>query len=211
MSTEYPIYPHDPGPTSEELFERLQDPDQADAAWHEILTIYYPFMYSAVHRISIPRQYHEQVISDVVESLAKYLKRFRYNKRSGRFRGYVIRCLKNAWSNMTPSPRSREQYGFDPEFLDSLSLQTSLLDHTLEDEMRSFEVMRAVESALATMNPMHASIARAVLLHRRDRSAVANEHGITIENLYQIVRRARLAIRKQLDGLDDWPGGAALA
>ena len=168
MSTEYPIAPHDPGPTREELFERLRDPDQADAAKNEILTIYYPFMYDAVQRISIPRQYHEQVISDVVESLARYLTRFRYNKRAGRFRSYVIRCLANA-SRKNPAPdKAREQYGFDPEFLDAAAPMGLLMDHTLEDEMRSFEVSRALDQAFAGMNSKHAAISRAILLQGRE-------------------------------------------
>lgn len=208
MSTDYPFAPHDPGPTREELFERLRDPDQADAAKNEILTIYYPFMYDAVHRISIPRQYHEQVISDVVESLARYLTRFRYNKRAGRFRSYVMRCLANAWGKGARSGQMREQYGFDPEFLDAAAPLGSLMDHTLEDEMRSFEVSRAFEKALAGMNSKHAAITRAVLLHGREREAVAKEFDVTIDNVYQIVHRARVAIKKILGDLDDWPGPA---
>jgi RNA polymerase sigma factor (sigma-70 family) len=205
MSTDYPIDDYDPGPTREELFDRLRDPDRADAARNEILTMYYPFMYGAVQRISIPRQYHEQVISDVVESLARYLKRFRYNKKSGRFRGYVKRCLKNAWLKTRPHEKTHEQFGFDPEFLDAAAPMGSLLDHTLEDEMRSDEVLRAVEKALAALNSKHADIARSVLLNGRACAEVAKEFGVSMDNLYQIVSRARVAIKEILDQMDDWP------
>ena len=209
MSTDLSIDPYDPGPTREELFLRLQDPELADEARNEILTMYYPFMYAVVHRISIPRQYHEQVISDVVESLARYLHRFQYKKKVGRFRSYVMTCLKNAFRKRIVDEKKLAQSGFDPEFLDAAAPLDTLLDHTLEDEMRHAEVSRAYELALASKNPIHQSIMRAVIEGKKDSSEIAKEFGISLDNLYQIVRRTRLRIREILDQLDDWPSADA--
>jgi RNA polymerase sigma factor (sigma-70 family) len=207
MSTNDLTDPYDPGPTREELFERLRHPELADAARDEILVMYYPFMYAAVHRISIPRQYHEQVISDVVESLARYLKSFHYKKELGRFRNYVMSCLKNAFRKRIGDEKRQAQSGFDPEFFDAAAPLDSLLDHTLEDEMRHAEVSRAFELALAGINPKHQSVMRAVIEAKQSSAQIASEFGISLDNLYQIVRRTRVRIREILDRMDDWPKG----
>jgi RNA polymerase sigma factor (sigma-70 family) len=205
MSTDFPIESYDPGPTREELFARLQNPDEADAARDEILTMYYPFMHGAVHRISIPRRYHEQVISDVVESLARYLKRFRYNKKAGRFRDYVKRCLKNAHLKRADYEGRQAKSGFDPDFFDAAAPLDSLLDHTLEDEMRHAEVSRAFQQAMAGFNANHQAVMRAVISGKLEIREIAEAFDVSVQNVYKIVSRVRERVREILKQMDDWP------
>jgi len=207
MSTDFPIDSYDPGPTREELFLRLQNPDEADAARNEILTMYYSFMQSAARRIAIPRQYQEQVVSDVVESLAQYLKRFRYNRKAGRFRDYVKRCLKNAYQKRANIERRQTRSGYDPEFFDAAAPLDTLLDHTLEDEMRHAEVNRAYEQALAGFNSKHQDVMRAVISGKQEVREIAEAHDVSIQNVYKIVSRVRERIREILEQMDDWPNG----
>jgi RNA polymerase sigma factor (sigma-70 family) len=205
MSTDLPFESFDPGPTREELFLRLQNPDEADDARNEILAMYYSFMYSATRRVAIPRHYQEQVVSDVVESLARYLKRFRYNRKAGRFRDYVKRCLKNAYHKRENFDRRQARSGYDPEFFDAAAPLDSLLDHTLEDEMRHDEVSRAYQQALAGFNPTYQGVMQAFIAGGRDVREIAEAHEVSVQNVYKIVSRVRERVRENLDQMDDWP------
>lgn len=207
MSIPFSDYPSDPGPTREELFARLRDSDEASLARDEILAIYYPFMYAVVRRYPLSWHDKEVVVSNVMLSLTKALPSFRYNKRAGRFRNYVKRCLHHAWLKLIDETAKRPSLGHDPNFLDAVASEDSLLWHVYEDEMRGSEVKYALDRALAAANPKHAAIARDVFSNKLSASEIATKHATTADNVYQVTSRTREAVRKVLRNLEAWPGG----
>ena len=171
-------------------------------AVNEILNLYYRFLYRTARRLRLPVDKVDDVVSRVVANLLVSLPKFRYDARKGKFRGYLKTCVRHAFLKEIEEEAKQPQNGIDPDALARLAAREGGYD-TVESGMRREELIQAYHLAMQSFNEDHRQVVRLALIDGMPPAEVARLSGFSLDNVYQVVSRARKKLRDILRGFDD--------
>lgn len=189
------------------LVLRLRDP-QDQRAWEEFVQHYHPSLLKWALRCGVQHADAEDVASQVLMRLHRYLPRFEYDRSKGRFRSYLQRVTRTVVSDLfrewkkTARTIGAENGSFLFAILSDPHADSDLLT-TLENEHR-MELVRLAESA--AQNRCHEDHVWSCydLVDRQGRKPadVAGELGVPISRVYTYRARVRKMIQEEFERLN---------
>lgn len=84
--------------TRPSLLIRLRDPDN-HTAWKEFLTIYTPIVFGYCRKKGLQEADAFDLVQEVLKAVATAIPRFRYDRKQGSFRGWLLTITRNKLSN----------------------------------------------------------------------------------------------------------------
>jgi RNA polymerase sigma factor (sigma-70 family) len=92
--------------TATSLLSRVRDPNDSDA-WRQFDARYRELLLRFCYRQGLQPADAEDVVQSVFAKLAKTLPEFIYDRERGRFRDYLLRCVKGALHDWAEKPGRR--------------------------------------------------------------------------------------------------------
>jgi len=80
--------------TRSPLLVRLKDMDDQQA-WQEFFDVYWTLLFNIARRAGMNEADAEEVVMDTVETVARKIDEFQYNRQSGRFKSWLLTILRN--------------------------------------------------------------------------------------------------------------------
>lgn len=193
------------GLTSATLLERLRD--RADAeAWQRLVDLYSPLLTSWLRRHALQDADVDDLVQDVLVTVAREAPQFRHSGRPGAFRHWLRSILANRLREFWRSQRLRPQATGDSDLagiLDQLEDPNSSISR-LWDLEHDQHIARRL---LAALEPQFApntwkAFSRVVLEGARPAAAAA-ELGLTVNAVFIAKSRVLQRLRAESSGLLD--------
>lgn len=194
-------------PTDPILLHRAFSEDDGEA-WAEIVREYTPLIRRFAYSIGWHERYMDDLIQEVLVTLLKKRGEFEYDPK-GRFRNYLFAIVRfTAFALGRRIAREHLENG-DSSLLDSLARDDGSLQEVWDAQYRLHHQRRAFEEASRTANPKHWEVFLDLTLRCMEPKDVAEKHGLSVDNVYQIKKRLTDAIaervRRQIKD-EDLPG-----
>jgi len=109
----------DPLPTRETLILRLRDPED-DASWTEFAEIYTPLLYGYCKERGIQQADAADIVQDVMRSVALAMRRFEYDPKIGKFKGWLFTAVRHAIGRHFKNLNRRPLTPADSQFIEML-------------------------------------------------------------------------------------------
>jgi RNA polymerase sigma factor (sigma-70 family) len=187
--------------TTTRLLEGLFDP-AADAVWEEFDRRYRPIIVGLARRLGLP----DQDAADVAqETLARFVKAYRageYDRQRGRLRSWIIGIARY---RITDALRARgEQRGWRGDSIIGSVPEQHEMDRIWDVERRQAILRQAVDELRADSKMSDKTIRAFEMLtfHRRSAAAVAEELGMTLNDVYQAKNRVAGRLRESVARLE---------
>jgi RNA polymerase sigma-70 factor (ECF subfamily) len=181
--------------TTTRLLEGLFDP-AAEAVWEEFDRRYRPIIVGLARKLGLP----EEDAADVAqETLARFVKAYRareYDRSRGRLRSWIIGIAKYRIADAARAKAGRRGWRGDSvigDFPDHNELNT-----IWDNERRHAILRQAVEQLRTESKASEKTIAAFEMLtfHGRPAAAVAEELGMTLNDVYQAKNRIAARLRE---------------
>lgn len=183
-------------PTDPHLLHRAFSDDDGEA-WAQIVRDYTPLIRRFAHSIGWYQQHMDELIQEVMLTLVRKRGEFEYDPR-GRFRNYLFAVVRNcAFGLGRRITRDGAENGHSA-LIDGLAQEDGALARAWDAQWELWHKQRAFEAVSRVVNPSHWAIFLDVAVAGLDPAAVAEKHGVSIDNVYQIKKRILEAIRKQI-------------
>lgn len=181
--------------TTTRLLEGLFDP-AAEAVWQEFDRRYRPIIVGLARKLGLP----EEDAADVAqETLARFVKAYRageYDRNRGRLRSWIIGIAKY---RITDAIRARaDRRGWRGDSIISGVPEQRELDAIWDVERRQAILRQAIDELRADSKTSEKTIRTFEMLsfHRRPAAAVAEELGMTLNDVYQAKNRVAGRLRE---------------
>jgi RNA polymerase sigma-70 factor (ECF subfamily) len=189
-------------PTPLSLLKKLQEPVPAasEDAWRRFVKLYTPLLMLWARRVGASEQEAPDLVQDVFLVLAREMPRFRHDPAHC-FRSWLWTMLVHKWRDRVRHLSARPSLT-EEELLDTLACP----DHVEvagEGEYRACLIGRALELMRETLGPDDWRAGREYLVRGRPAGEVAEELGLTVNQVYLAVSRIRRRLRVELEGLLD--------
>jgi RNA polymerase sigma factor (sigma-70 family) len=79
--------------TRSTLLVRLKDLDN-QRAWQEFFDVYWTFLFNFARRAGLNESDAEEVVMDTVETVARKIEDFEYNRQTGRFKSWLLTIVR---------------------------------------------------------------------------------------------------------------------
>jgi RNA polymerase sigma-70 factor (ECF subfamily) len=191
--------------TSVSLLERLRT--QADAvSWQRLVALYTPLLQSWLRRNGVTDNDVDDLVQEVLATLARELPNFHYDPERGSFRGWLYMITMNRlrmfWRSRRAIPLATGDSGFAKsldELEDPQSASSSLWDCEHDRHVvRQLLIMLQPEFEAATWRAF-----QLVALEGIEATAVAAELGISLNAVYLAKYRVLRRLRHEIRGLSD--------
>jgi len=102
-------------PTRQSLLSRLRSWDEQDS-WREFFEIYWRLIFDAARRAGLDEASAQDVVQETVVAVAKAMPGFRYDRRKGTFKGWLLTLTKRRIADaLRRQYRTGEHRRADPE------------------------------------------------------------------------------------------------
>ncbi|RMH03725.1 MAG: sigma-70 family RNA polymerase sigma factor [Planctomycetota bacterium] len=199
-----PPAPLDPNSTQEEFLLALADGADRDA-WEAFSARYGTLIRNFAGWCGLPPTDCDDVVQEVYLSLLKALPGFRYDRRKGRFRGYLKTATRRAAVALRrrraaePLPLER----VPPPVAGRAGDSGPDLDEAWEREWRDYHVRRAMARLQPEFNSTDLAAFERYAIQGRPPAEVAAEFDLHLDQVYQaksrILRRLRELVREQIE------------
>jgi RNA polymerase sigma factor (sigma-70 family) len=150
-------HPHTRSATQASLLRRVRDTSDA-AAWAEFAGRYRDLLVRFCRRQGLQQADSEDVVQQVLASLARTLPAFVYSPQRGRFRDYLYRCTRNAIAQLGKSSRRAGiGEGGDPDLREDARAEAEA-GRLWEQEWVAHHYRRAMDEVRATFEPRSVEI-----------------------------------------------------
>jgi RNA polymerase sigma-70 factor (ECF subfamily) len=189
-------------PTPVSLLKKLQEPAPADSedAWRRFVKLYTPLLMLWARRVGAGEQEAPDLVQDVFLVLAREMPRFRYDPAHC-FRGWLWTVLVHKWRDRLRQQSARQPLA-DVGHLDTVVCPDNV-EEAGESEYRAYLIGRALELMQETLGPDDWRACREYLVRGRPAGEVAEELGLTVNQVYLAASRIRRRLRVELEGLLD--------
>jgi RNA polymerase sigma-70 factor (ECF subfamily) len=180
--------------TRASLLSRVRDTSN-DAAWREFQALYRDLLIRFCRRRSIQEADADDIVQNVMTSLARSLPGFVYDPKRGRFRDYLFRCVRSALSDWGAC---QKRAGAAVPLLDTDGPGgPSDAARALEQEWVDHHFRLAIEELSRTAEPVALEILRATLAGRSVRD-IARAIGAQEAAVYKSQQRLRDRLRARV-------------
>jgi RNA polymerase sigma-70 factor (ECF subfamily) len=189
-------------PTPLSLLEQLRrsSPHDQQAAWCRFVDLYTPLLFSMARRVGAARQDAADLVQDVFEALLRELPEFRYRPEL-RFRGWLFTIVRNKWLNRQSRQRAAPPRA-NVAALETVAVPDNVAEMT-DAEYREHLVRRALQLMQAEFAEADWKACWLYVVEARRPAEVAEELGLTVNQVYLAKSRILHWLRKELEGLLD--------
>jgi RNA polymerase sigma factor (sigma-70 family) len=192
--------------TSPELLAQARDAGNG-VAWRRLIQVYTPFLYGWLRREQISHQDADDLVQEVLATVARELPTFRHSGNIGAFRRWLKTILKNRLRTFRRSQKTRYAVFTNSALLDTLAGQLEDPESSLSEDLDREHDHHLAQQLLAMereFSPtMWTSFKRTVVDGEKD-AAVAEALGITVETVYCYKSCVKSRMRKWLQQLTEF-------
>jgi RNA polymerase sigma-70 factor (ECF subfamily) len=181
------------------LLEKLRQPSAQDA-WRRFVQLYTPLLFTWARRLGASAEDAADLVQDLFHVLAREMPGFQY--RPGlRFRGWLWTMLRNKW-------RDRQRHAqASPPWADASALETVAMpddvEEMTEEQYRTYLVGRALRLMQAEFAEADWKACWQNVVEGRPAAEVAEELGVSVNQVYLAKSRILHRLRTELQGLLD--------
>lgn len=189
--------------TRSSLLRAVADTEN-EAAWTHLFDLYAGFVFSLARYKGLNDEDADDIVQIVFMDFARNAPTFRYDRAKGRFRSYLASLVN--WRVTDKFRSAKRAADFLKDYGEDVAEQERQKQKPVSPEEAAFIVSEwesaALEEALRRMKsdvrPDHyaAFVARSV--EGQDMDAVCALHGLTRDNLYQILHRLTVRLRETI-------------
>jgi len=188
--------------TSTGLLFRLRN--RADAeAWQRLAEIYTPLLYAWLRRHALQPADADDVVAEILATLARELPSFRYDRRKGSFRGWLRVILTNRLRNFRRAHQALPVSGADSSdnLLDQLADDRSDISQEWDREHDQHVVTRLLLLIQPDFEPGTWEAFRLVMLEGLDAGEVADRLHLSRNAVYLAKNHVLRRMREEAAGL----------
>jgi RNA polymerase sigma-70 factor (ECF subfamily) len=189
--------------TSASLLERARDPGDAEA-WRRLVDLYTPLIRSWARRYTLQSDEVDDLVQEVLGTLARELPRFEHNRRTGALRRWLrtvaVNVLRHAWRRGRFRPTGGTDFA---AVLDQLEDPASGLSQLWDREHDRHLVRRTLATIEPDFRPSTWQAFHRHVLEGVPVRDVATELGITVNAVLIAKSRVLQKLREQLRDLVD--------
>jgi RNA polymerase sigma-70 factor (ECF subfamily) len=187
--------------TSPSLLAQLRAPaSHSRDAWDRFVNLYTPLLFLWARQLGADEQEAPDLVQEVFLVLSQEMPHFRHNP-ARRFRGWLWTILVNKWRD-----RARQR-ALQPLLLDQQTLKTAVQesssDELAESEYRAYLYARALELMQKDLPAGEWRAWEGYIVQGRPAVEVAEELGLTVNQVYLAKSRILRRLRSELEGLLD--------
>ena len=97
--------------TRSTLLVRLKDLDNQQA-WQEFFDVYWVLLFNFARRAGLNEKDAEEVVMETVETVARKIEDFEYNRQRGRFKGWLLTMSASSWETASARKSIRPRRGW---------------------------------------------------------------------------------------------------
>ena len=188
------LRPRDFPETRASLLTSLRDGRKLPA-WREFFERYAPPVYRIALLRGLDKDDADDIVQQVMMSVARHIENFDLDKDRGRFRGWIRKITENKIKDY----RRRSAPQADPLSGDCTD-QGPSLEESWEREWRMQDIHRCLEEIAVKLSPRRIEAFRLYVLEGLSASEVSKRVGMTVAYVYvtrtQIIDRIRERMRK---------------
>jgi RNA polymerase sigma-70 factor (ECF subfamily) len=196
--------------TRQSLLGRLKDWDD-DKSWRDFFDTYWRIIYSYGRKAGLSESEAEEVVQDTVLSVAKEMRRFKYDPAAGSFKGYLKQLTRRRIvDKFRQRPKMEEQLSSDETGGSGVSPLEGLpdvaaeeqADAVWENEWRQNLVERALEIVGTQISSRQYQVFDLYVVRQMSVRDVARTMGINIAQVYLAKSRVSVLVAKELRRLE---------
>ncbi|QDU30875.1 RNA polymerase sigma factor [Anatilimnocola aggregata] len=189
--------------TSASLLERIRH-DPAASQWQTLVELYDPLIRGWLKRQSVLQADADDLVQDVLTVVARRLKDFEHNGRTGAFRTWLrtvtINCVRDSWRS---KKRENANQGQVQELLDQLTDPNSGLTQAWDLEHDRYVTQQLLGRLRSEFEPATWKAFERVALDGTPAAQVATELGLTVNAVFIAKSRILARLRQESRGLID--------
>jgi RNA polymerase sigma-70 factor (ECF subfamily) len=189
--------------TSASLLERIRH-DPAASQWQTLVELYDPLIRSWLKRQSVLASDADDLVQDVLTVVARRLKDFEHNGRTGAFRNWLrtvtVNCVRDFWRS---KKREHAATGQVQELLDQLMDPSSGLSQNWDQEHDRYVTKQLLSRLRDEFEPTTWRAFERVALDGAPAAQVAAELGVTVNSVFIAKSRILARLRQESRGLID--------
>ena len=191
--------------TSISLLMRLQQTDDS-RNWNRLVELYSPLLLLWLRKYDVQKSDADDLVQEVLMAVAKDLKSFDHNGRTGAFRSWLrtilVHRLRNFWRARGRRPQARRDSDIDRR-LDQLEDPSSEMSQIWNQQHDRFVARQLLASAEPSFEPRTWTAFRRVALDGAKPDFVARELGISVNAVFIAKSRVLSRLRQEAEGLVD--------
>lgn len=190
--------------TSLSLLRRAAD-DESES-WNRLVDLYQPLLRRWVSAFQIQPADAEDLVQDVLATVAVDLPAFRHNRRAGAFRTWLRRILTNRARNWLRSRQNRPLVTGTSSFheqLEQLADDQSELSRLWDQEHNEHVIRRLTKAVERRFEPKTWRAFCRLVLDAASPHEVAAELNMSLSSVYVAKSRVLSALRQEAEGLVD--------
>lgn len=200
---------HDSLPTRASLLSRLKDWDDQES-WQEFFNTYWKLIFGAARRAGLSDAEAEDVVQEVVFTLCKKMKDFKYDPALGKFKGYLLRTTQWRVNDQFKKRRPQEQVlqrrpddtgSTDP--LERMPDPANNLDDVWDEEWRKNLIDAALERVQWQVSAKHFQIYDAYVVKDWPVSQVMETLGVSRTEVYLAKHRVGKVVQQTIRALEE--------
>lgn len=205
-----PLEPNPLLPTRQSLLSRLRSWDEQDS-WREFFETYWRLIFDTARKAGLNQAAAQDVVQETVITVAKEMPGFRYDRRKGSFKGWLLvitkRRVADALRRQYRAGEAHRANTEDPAVaaeLAALSVATGdTLDAVWDAEWREHLAAAAVERVKRRVKPEHFQLFELSVLRNWPVRKVAAALGVSSMQVYLARHRVRAVLRQELRALEE--------
>jgi RNA polymerase sigma-70 factor (ECF subfamily) len=186
--------------TSTGLLQRVRDGTDTNS-WQRFMDIYRPYLYGWLRRQSLQHEDIEDLVQEVLKTVAESLRDFKHNGQCGAFRCWMRTILVHRLRAFQRSTRIRSPIQANSDLLAMVAEQLedpkSRLSKTWERDHDQYMARKLLELVEPDFQPTTWKAFRRVVLEASEPEAVAAELGISVESVYAAKSRVLMRLRQE--------------
>lgn len=189
--------------TSASLLERIRH-DPAASQWQTLVEIYDPLIRSWLKRQSVLASDADDLVQEVLTVVARRLKDFEHNGRTGAFRNWLrtvtVNCVRDFWRS---KKREHAASGQVQDLLDQLTDPHSGLSQNWDQEHDRYVTKLLLSRLRGEFEPTTWQAFERVALDGTPAAQVATELNLTVNAVFIAKSRILARLRQESRGLID--------
>jgi RNA polymerase sigma factor (sigma-70 family) len=183
-------------PTRQTLLSRLKDSGDEDS-WKQFFEMYWKLIYRTALRAGLSEAEAQDVVQETIIALSKSLPEFKYDRRVGSFKGYVLKLT--AW-RITDQVRERLPHDAEPDW--NLVDPKGFVPETYWNEEWQNNLLEvARERVKQKVNPKHYQIFDLHVDQGWPAPKVADRLGVNVAMVHLVRHRITRLLRKEIKQL----------
>lgn len=191
--------------TSHTLLSKMTDPDDKD--WDRFYNTYAKGMLAYARSCGCSKTQAEDILQETMVLLMKKLRSFEYDPTKGTFRGYLRRIVQRKIYRQFERLKRRGENRLSTEWEQSMVDPDSLADPDSDKvhwrKLLVVTALQQIEREYESNNWSRYAIFEDYVLRKVSANDVAEKHGVTPNNVYQIRKRILNRLRTIIEHFEE--------